>query len=407
MTASSQENQPSADGRPAHEGPRSEPDGPPPANALTADAEAEKKRADKRPEPQTVAEFISAFYAGRLKSLSESTVRRLKSSGLQVDAATRGDLRRSALEIDETLDKSRRLMVVASEVPDLKALGHFLMEFASEVVVFHPRLRRNGLQARLFPTYHDDNDLGSAWEFLSETQGGGTGDRDLQSTSPPAIAEAAGAAESRDATKRKPPSEAALAGKVRRNALLCSVVWRVSRGAAFQEVMRGLRSSLFKLPAWPAALERELLEAVALMQDKEDGKVALLLEWQARQQAELAGKLEQISRGAQQLQDDVRTLERERDALTSANEDLRRAIEALQQNKEQLNARLGVVQTHGQADFEELRSMALRLVGDSTRKLEEVAAALSREQPKVIFAREILNGVVDTLTSGKKKLEDV
>src|SRR5687767_2237475 len=76
----------------------------PTAKPSSTNGDVERKRSEKRPEPQTVPEFISAFYTGKVKSLSDGTLRRLKSAGLHVDATARGELRRSALELDDTLD---------------------------------------------------------------------------------------------------------------------------------------------------------------------------------------------------------------------------------------------------------------------------------------------------------------
>lgn len=373
-----------------------------PSGAPTADAaepiQAQKKPSERRYEPQSVEDLLGAFYRGKIKAVSESTVRRLKSIGLHLNAGSRGELRRMAFELDESLDKSRRLMVVASEIPDLKALGHVLMDFAAEVVVFHPRLRRNGLQAHLFPVHWEDNDLTGAWEFLQE-------DECEQPLSAPELA-SEGSQPQGSLGKSKASSEKSTASKLRRNALVCSVLWRVSRGAPFAEAMRGLRSSIYKLPTWPPTLERDLLEAVALMQDKEDGRVALLLEWQARQQMELGGRLEQAIRQAKELEELLQATERSRDDALQACKRLEATLDAVNDKKEQLTAKLGVVQTHGKADFEELRAMALRLVSETARKLEEASRALGREQPKVVLARETLNVVVDALHSGRRKLEE-
>lgn len=378
---------------------------PPDASAEPATTEVpQTKKSEKRYEPQSVDDLLGAFYRGKVKTISDSTVRRLKTVGLYLQPSQRGELRRIAIESDETLDRTRRLMVVASEIPDLKTLGHLLMEFASEVVVFHPRLQRNGLQARLFPMRWDDNDLAAAWEFLNEPAVASETSSKIQPPGPEGAPQPEAGAD--NSKPKAAASDRAAVSKVRRNALLCSLLWRVSRGAPFTEAMRGLRNSVFKLSSWPPALERDLLEAVALMQEKEDSKVALLLEWQARQNSELQAKIDQANRQLAATQEQIRPIESARDEALARCLELEALLADARGKKEQLTATLGVVQTHGKADFEELRSLALRLVIDTARKLEEASTALGREQPKVVLARETINVAVDGLHAGLKKLEE-
>lgn len=379
---------------------------PPDASAVAATSEPpQTKKSEKRYEPQSVDDLLGAFYNGKVKTISDSTIRRLKTVGLHLQPSQRGELRRIAIESDEALDKTRRLMVVASEIPDLKTLGHLLMEFASEVVVFHPKVQQNGLQARLFPVRWEDNDLAAAWEFLNESASGpeSTLKVQLESGTAPQVGAAAGADDSK---QRAAASDKAILNKVRRNALLCSLLWRVSRGAPFAEAMRGLRSSIFRLSSWPTTLERDLLEAVALMQEKEDSKVALLLEWQARQNAELQARFDQLYRQLAATHEQIRPIESARDEALARCKELKELLADVRGKKEQLTATLGVVQTHGKADFEELRSLALRLVTETARKLEEASTALGREQPKIVLARETINVAVDALHAGLKKLEE-
>jgi hypothetical protein len=62
--------------------------------------------------------------------------------------------------------------------------------------------------------------------------------------------------------------------------------------------------------------------------------------------------------------------------------------------------------THGQADYEELRASSLRAIRDAVQQLEQVSVALGRDVPKVSFAREVLDTIVDSLRATTKKLED-
>lgn len=384
--------------------------------------QAPQNKPEKRPEPQSVAEFVDAFYAGRTKVLSDATRRRLKSTTASLDAGARGDLLRMAIDTDETLDKTRRLLLLASEVNEHKVLGDLLLDFAANVVGLHPAVRTNGLSAHLFPVHGDEYDLEDAWQLLKSLElpkspatpadddmapnGAASGQEpDVDSAS----SEADSVGRRTTTTKAKSAARAAqqVASKARRNALLCSVVWRVYRNKKpFSEAMRGLRGTLFSPGSNPTGLEAALLEAIASMPEKEDSKVALLLQWSARQQDDLWRELTKAKCRNE-------ALTAQGDALDLRLSEANKRIEALdgelqveRASKEALDRHIGVVKTHGQADYEGLRASSLKAIRDAVQQLEQVSVALGRDIPKVAFAREVLDTIVDSLRGTTKKLED-
>lgn len=383
---------------------------------------APQNKPEKRPEPQSSAEFVDAFYAGRTKVLSDATLRRLKSTTVSLDAGARGDLLRMAIDTDQTLDKTRRLLLLASEVSELKVLGHLLLDFAAEVVLLHPAVRTNGLRAHLFPVHGDEYTLEDAWRLLkslelpapptasaddeTEPKDAGTGQASDDAS---ADLESGTGGKRPKAAKANSAARAAqqAATKARRNALLCSVVWRVHRNQqSFSDAMRGLRGTLFSPGAGPTALEAELLEAIALMPEKEDSKVALLLEWSARQQSDLLNKLTNAQRRNEALTAQGEALDLELDGANKRIEALEGELQAERASKEALDRHIGVVKTHGQADYEDLRASSLKAIRDAVQQLDQVSIALGREVPKVAFAREVLDTIVDSLRGTTKKLED-
>lgn len=380
--------------------------------------EGHQRKTEKRPDPQTVAEFLEAFYAGRAKVLSEATLRRLKATAVVLDPNARGDLLRLAIDVDESLDKTRRLTLLASEVSELKALGHLLLEFAVDVVLLHPAVRTNRLRAHLFPLYGDEYTLEDAWRLMTppktaEATGPHQGiaariDNGESTLTEPTLPRGEQSQRTKDqkaaATAR---ALQAIADKARRNALLCSVVWRVHRNLqTFSDAMRSLRGTLFSLENRPPSLEIELLEAIALMPEKEDSKVALLLEWTARQQADVLKKLNDALRRADLLAaQEAATASQLADAIKRVAI-LEAQLKSELASKEELGRHIGVVKTHGQADYEELRASSLRAVRDAVQQLEQVSVALGRDIPKVPFAREVLDTIVDSLRVTTKKLED-
>lgn len=376
------------------------------------------RKAEKRPDPQSVAEFLDAFYSGRAKVLSEATVRRLKSTAVVLDPKVRGDLLRLAIHVDESLDKTRRLTLLASEVEELKVLGHLLLEFAKDVVLLHPAVRTNRLSSHLFPLYGDEHTLEDAWGLLNTPKTAEPTAHHQEIVTNSGENESSFAeqtlqrSEQSQRTKEQKAAAAARAfqavtDKARRNALLCSVVWRVHRNQqTFAEAMRGLRATLFSLESRPSSLEVELLEAIALMPEKEDPKVALLLEWTARQQVDVSNKLNDALRRSDLLANHHAATASQLAEATARIEILETQLESERASKEELGRHIGVVKTHGQADYEELRASSLRAIRDAVQQLEQVSVALGRDIPKVPFAREVLDSIVDSLRVTTKKLED-
>lgn len=380
---------------------------------------------EKRPEPQTVAEFIAAYYAGRAKVLSEATARRLKSSSISLEAPVRGELLRGALAADDSLDKTRRLLVLSTEVDELRALGNLLLQFAADVVLLHPAVRANGMQSHLFPPYGDESSLEDAWKLLKSSE----------LKLPPNITVkdelpvAALVQESSSSTSNSSNNEIGIsestnrgakvavairaaqvtAAKARRNALLCSVVWRVlhRKQLPLAEAVRALRCTLFVQSVSESRLEAELLEALALMPEKEDAKIALLLQWTTKQQSDLVNKFTVGQSHIESLTERVADLEAKVEEGTRHAQSLQQQFESERASKEELSRSIGVVKTHGKADYEELRASSLRSVRDAVQQLEQVSVALGRDVPKVQFAREVLETIVDGLRTTTKKLEDL
>lgn len=389
----------------------------PPATEVNITEENAKtgkpEKAEKRPEPQTPAEFIESFYKGRTKSLTESIVRRMKGNGLAFDAGSRGAILRLAQSDDETLDKTRKLMLIASEETDLKPFGDLLMGFSVDVICLHKSIQTNGIRAKLFPNYSDESVLEDGWNALSsmkqpeedaamiELQVSKYSDTNEQEKS-------GGNSQIGISRKGKGTASgnalASLVNKARRNAFLCSVIWRIHRKhSTFSEAMRAMRNTIFRAPT-ATGLETELLEAIALMPEKEDSRVALLLEWQAKQQLDISAKLVEANQCSSNLTSQLAQVKRDIAIGLETIAKLEQDLVTVRLERQHLQSQIGVVQTHGQADHEALRSLSLRVVRDSVNQLESVTTALGRDPPKVAIAVEVLNTVTDALRQADKKL---
>lgn len=389
------------------------------------EAEADPRRgggrSDKRTEPQNLAEFIDAFLTGKVKSLSEPVARRLKSSSPQLEPAVRGDLLRRAQAVDNTLDKVRKLMLVATQLSTHKLLAHLVMDFCADCILANPFIRTGSMRPMLFPGNDDTAALEDAWAQLQTlavptdahtnmvVPEGGSADSHGRPGSDEASVIASGKETAKDGTVKAAPPRAiaALALRSQRNALWCAAIWRVQRGQiAFAEMIRTVRATLFSLKKRPESLEDELLEALANVPDKEAEPLALLWEWNVRQQTETMNRLTDTNRRAAALNDEVCEL-KERLGLALAQADtLKTQLADERTAREASETALGVAKTHGQADLEGVRALALNTLRDAVSQLDVVSEALKREPPKVLSALDKVDAVMDRLKATNNKLEN-
>jgi hypothetical protein len=385
--------------------------------AAAVEVSTSANKGDRRAEPQNIAEFADAFIGGKTKTLSSATAKRLAGSSA-IEPAVRGQLLRRAQEADPTLEKTRRLMLLARENRAYRTLSQLLMEFCVECVLLNPAVRSSGMKTMLFPGFEDENSLEDAWRLLQSL---GAPEQlpphIAQSETSPEHEDRAGSAVATDDPpsggpepkdgKEKTSGAKAVASRSRRNALLCSAIWRMHHSqTSFAEMMRSLRATVFALRERPQSLESELFEAITTLPEKEDGRLAYVLEWSARQHAEGSNRLADTVRQAEALQSQVTAAEEQLRETTEHAAMLERQLEAERTARAAADRAVGVAQTHGQADLEEIRAMSLRAIRDAIAQLDVVSAALKREFPKIDSAREKVDAVMDALKSTNKKLEE-
>ncbi|OWJ63469.1 hypothetical protein [Paraburkholderia caledonica] len=376
-------------------------------------------KVDRRAEPQTTGGFIEAFFSGKTKTLSSATAKRLAGASVAIEPSVRGRLLRDALEGDPGLEKTRKLMLLARENRTYRTLNHLLMEFCVDCVLLNPAVRTTGMKGMLFPGFDDNTSLEDAWRLLQSL--GSLGAASADNASPPdtvpGVADDAqpaaapgdqsgGAQQTKDGKDRLPGAKL-VASRSRRNALLCSAIWRMHHGqTTFGEMIRSLRATVFALRERPHSLESELFEALATLPDKEDERLAYVLEWSARQQADGTTRLAEATRQADTLQLRLADTEEQFRTTLERAETLERQLEAERTARAAADRAVGVAQTHGQADLEEVRAMSLIAIRDAIAQLDVVSAALKREFPKIESARDKVDSVMDALKNANKKLED-
>jgi len=365
----------------------------------------------KRSDPQNPFEFLKSFYTGRTKSLTDSTIRRIKANGLAFDPDSREAILLLGLEEDDSLDKTRSLMLIAIRLDELKPLGDLLIDFASELICRHTKIRTNGIQAKLFPGNLDDWTLDDAWAALltlKNTSAAITSPVDNSCSQINVVDEKVLNEKGKSNISRKSRREKKVTtsadGKVFRNAYLCSVVWRIhKKRTTFSDSMRSMRNSIFHLEKSISGEDR-LIEAIALMPEKEDAKVALIWDWQVRQQADAVAKLAFARQENDELKQSIVLAEKEKINNFELTEKLVVELESMKAEIQRLSSDIGVVQTHGNADQEILRASSLRVISDAITNLDNVVTALGRDPPKTAIALDVLNTVVDGLRAAQNKL---
>jgi hypothetical protein len=366
----------------------------------------------KKIELRSPFDFLDAYYKGRVKTLSEAVIRRIKSNSIALDSESREALLQLAISEDVILDKTRKLMSIGLKLDDLKPLGELLINFAVEVICQHSKIKSNGVQAKLFPGFMDEFTLNDAWTTLEGLQKLTVVKEPsvpvVSSSSEEGGAKVGSTQKSRNGLRRsggnlKQPS--LTAERAFRNAYLCSVIWRIhKKQSTFADSMRAMRSSIFRAQS-NVINEDELLEAIAQMPEKEDLKVALIWDWQVRQQTEVTSRLSFATQEIERLEAQLVTAENEKIVQLNAIYRLQQEATQSQLKIEQLIADIGVVTIHGNDDQENLRASSLRVISGAITNIENVVTALGRDPPKTGIAIEVLTVVLDGFEQVKKQLQ--
>ena len=86
--------------------------------------------------PETLEQFIEDFYSGKTKSLSNDRVRKIKKLNFEIDL--REQLVISAAKSDLTLEKSKNLLTLLTELGTYQTFQYSVSEFIRDTVMRHP-----------------------------------------------------------------------------------------------------------------------------------------------------------------------------------------------------------------------------------------------------------------------------
>lgn len=366
---------------------------------------------EKRPEPQNLPEFLAAFLTGKSKSLPTALAKRLASSNGKIETDIEGDLLRRAQEADRSLERTRKLMLLAKELQGSPALQHQLMVFCRNVILFNPDVQSPGMKAFLFPEFEDQTTLEDAWRALlslrATKQPESSAKLSEESTISDSTSMTIAQSTSKGGAKDGGSGTKATIARTQRNSLLCSAIWRMQfRDTTFAEMLRSLRSTIFALREKPQSLEIELFESIATLPDKEDERFGHLLEWSNRIQTEALQKVKAVERQNEELHAKKSAIEQRLQLVSEQGHALEHQLDTERAARAAADKAVGVAETHGQADLEEMRAIALIAIRDAVSQLDVVSAALGRDHPKVDSARDKVHAVMDVLKNTSAKLED-
>lgn len=366
---------------------------------------------DRPRPPQNLAEFISAVYSGRLKTLPGAVLNRIKASPSMIDALTRAALLAEARRVDPSLDKAKLLMLLARKAGPSRAIARAIREFVRDAVKQHPVMQGEPTHAGAFPGSSDSSAPEEVWHALAppesplrakrqprrEADEVADASADVEGVSEDAIPESA----------RQTAKFGAQVSKARRNAFLCDALWRFDEGlAGFADSLRTLRQTLFALDKRPARVEQELIEGLATVSEKDDARIALLLDWGWQSAAVLQTKIVELERRDAELR---RHLSDEQGRIADARRAHQAQVAETEMHKaaaQSAKSDLDNHRVHARADFEHLRAASLGVIRHAIDELGNVDVALSRDQPKVSLSRDVIHTVMDSLLRHVKSLED-
>lgn len=334
-------------------------------------------------------EYLESYYTGRIKSLSDETIR---SIGMKVSSSPslRAQLIDDAIRADFTLEKTRQLLVLSLNAGGSSGLAKTLRDFGKDVVCRHPVMGSQEPES-WFPTtsQSDHSNLKVLWSIF------------VSSITKPASDEP-----DDEGPRDKKPNPADIQ-KARRNAFLCTAIWRYAeRQMSFAECFRSLRATIFESESDGKDLEKQLLAYLVSVQEKDRVGVAAFARWFFEQTIHVQNqadhcrlRLEFLQSQKQEVDELLTTKELE---IASLNQQLSGLREQIQATEEEVR----VVKVHSKDDLERQAGRTIRALEDEIPVLTDCLTALNREPPKVEVAKEYLGTALDTLNNELKILRE-
>lgn len=349
---------------------------------------SKKVKADEKNTQETLEQFIEDFYSGKTKSLSSDRVRKIKKLNFEIDL--REQLVISAAKSDLTLEKSKNLLTLLTELGTYQTFQHSVSEFIRDTVMRHPIMASHGAHIWLpLSGGHDEANLNELFEAIGAVKKSASNNKDKGVR----LAES----EKKTATELQ---------KARLNAFYIAVIWRYSKNyLGFTDIARVLRSTVYKLQVDKSVIESYVLDALVTAQGKEITSIASLMQWYFDQGEYDRNLVEMARRKAEVLSEQ---LDEKKGLLTSAHsqiEGLNEEIEGLRKQLDAAHEKERVQVIHTRADQQKQKGRTLRILEEEIPMLADCLTALERDPPKVAVAKEYMGTVLQKLSNELAELK--
>ena len=357
------------------------------SSAAAKDQGADSAEKNKKRKIESCDEYLELYFSGKVKSLGDEIISTIGSNS-SVSTSKRAVLIDGAIKADFTLDRTRTLLLLSLHASTYSGLAKSLREFVRDIVGRHPVMWDQSLDV-WFPrsTNEDTWNPKLAWStFASKAS------KNLASDD--------------DDSKDKKTSPADIQ-KALRNAFLCACVWRYAEHlVSFPEFLRSMRNSSLQSSTEAGDLEREVLNYLVSLQDKDRSGAADFIRWSYDQTVRFQNMAEQYLSRCESLQSQKNELGEILEIKDHEIQTVNQEVTALRARIASMEEEIRIHKVHSKDDLERQSSRTLRALEDEIPVLTDCLTALTRDPPKVEVAKEYLATALDTLNDELKILRE-
>lgn len=353
----------------------------PSKNNSVSDSKAIEKK-----QSETLEQFIEAYFTGKVKTLSNDRIRKLKKHIF--DGERREQLVILAIKNDISLELSRRLLTMLEQLGAYSSFQHTVSDFVRDAVIRHPIMVP--FKAELWFPLHGEPDEAHLNELYESIGAGGNVKAE---TKPDEGNESECVKKSASDLQR-----------ARLNAFFLAVIWRYSKKTlSFSELVRVLRSTAYKSES--DDIEGGALDYLMSTQAKDRSSVANLMQWYTQQADYDRNAAETARRRSENLQ---QQLEESKQFLVLAQNDiegLKEEIAGLRIQLEAAHEKERVQGIHMRADQQSQKGRTLRILEEEIPILGDCLKALERDPPKVEVAKHLMGSALEKLSNELSELK--
>lgn len=174
----------------------------------------------------------------------------------------------------------------------------------------------------------------------------------------------------------------------------------------FPEFLRSMRNSSLQSSTEAGDLEREVLNYLVSLQDKDRSGAADFIRWSYEQTVHVQNMAEQYRSRCESLQNQKKELDEILEIKDHEIQTLNQEATALRARIASMEEEIRIHKVHSKDDLERQSSRTLRALEDEIPVLTDCLTALNRDPPKVEVAKEYLATALDTLNDELKILRE-